>query len=91
MQPVGIYCPGHYYEPRNAILKNLVEIFAVEQLDLRPSRLEYQDIIGDAYEELLSTFRHWKRYVIIDCTLGNVSDIFGYFVFWHCIYLHIIT
>lgn len=39
---------------KNAILKNLLEDFHV--LDLRPSQLGTTDIIGDAYEYMISTF-----------------------------------
>ena len=41
---------------RNAILKHLLEDFANEKLDLRPSMLEGNDVIGDAYEYLISHF-----------------------------------
>lgn len=41
---------------RNTILKNLIEDFSDERLDLRPSMLEQNDIIGDAYEYLISNF-----------------------------------
>jgi len=41
---------------RNAILKNLLEDFADERLDLRPSMLEGNDVIGDAYEYLIAHF-----------------------------------
>jgi type I restriction enzyme M protein len=39
---------------RNALLKNLLEDF--NKLDLRPSRLIGNDIIGDAYEYLINKF-----------------------------------
>ncbi|MEI7831993.1 MAG: type I restriction-modification system subunit M [bacterium] len=39
---------------RNRRLKNLLEDFS--QLDLRPSHLESQDVIGDAYEYLIEQF-----------------------------------
>ena len=39
---------------RNATLKNLLEDFV--SLDLRPSHLENQDVIGDVYEYLISRF-----------------------------------
>lgn len=39
---------------RNAILKNLLVDFA--QLDLQPSHLEGNDVIGDSYEFLISLF-----------------------------------
>jgi len=41
---------------RNSILKHLLEDFANEKLDLRPSMLEGNDVIGDAYEYLISHF-----------------------------------
>ena len=41
---------------RNSILKHLLEDFADERLDLRPSMLEGNDVIGDAYEYLISHF-----------------------------------
>ena len=41
---------------RNAILRHLLEDFADPRLDLRPSRLEGNDVIGDAYEYLISHF-----------------------------------
>jgi type I restriction enzyme M protein len=41
---------------RNALLKHLLEDFADERLDLRPSRLEGNDVIGDAYEYLIAHF-----------------------------------
>ena len=39
---------------KNAILRNLLEDF--NGLDLRPSQLDTSDIIGDAYEYMISTF-----------------------------------
>lgn len=39
---------------KNAILKNLLEDF--EGLDLSPSKLDSNDIIGDAYEYMISNF-----------------------------------
>ncbi|MCK4257852.1 MAG: type I restriction-modification system subunit M [Halanaerobiales bacterium] len=39
---------------RNAMLKHLLEDFA--KLDLRPSNLEGKDVIGDAYEYMISRF-----------------------------------
>ena len=39
---------------KNAILKNLLDDF--NGLDLRPSQLDTSDIIGDAYEYMISTF-----------------------------------
>lgn len=41
---------------RNGRLKHLLEDFADPRLDLRPSRIGNQDIIGDAYEYLISKF-----------------------------------
>ena len=41
---------------RNVRLKLLLEDFADPRLDLRPSRIGNQDIIGDAYEYLISKF-----------------------------------
>lgn len=41
---------------RNAILKHLIEDFADPKLDLRPSRLADNDVIGDAYEYLIANF-----------------------------------
>ena len=41
---------------RNKRLKNLVEDFANPRLDLRPSMLGNEDIIGNAYEYLISHF-----------------------------------
>lgn len=41
---------------RNVILKNLLEDFSDSRLDLRPSMLEGNDVIGDAYEYLISHF-----------------------------------
>jgi type I restriction enzyme M protein len=41
---------------RNTILKNLIEDFSDTRLDLRPSMLEGNDVIGDAYEYLISHF-----------------------------------
>ena len=41
---------------RNSILKNLLEDFANEKLDLRPSMLKGNDVIGDAYEYLIAHF-----------------------------------
>jgi len=41
---------------RNSSLKNLLEDFANEKLDLRPSMLKGNDVIGDAYEYLISHF-----------------------------------
>ncbi len=39
---------------RNAILKHMLEDF--NRLDLRPSNLEKDDIIGDVYEYLIGQF-----------------------------------
>lgn len=41
---------------RNKILKHLVEDFNNPALDLRPSMLEGNDVIGDSYEYLISKF-----------------------------------
>ena len=41
---------------RNIILKNLIEDFSDDRLDLRPSMLENNDIIGDVYEYLIAHF-----------------------------------
>jgi len=41
---------------RNRRLKNLLEDFADERLDLRPSRTGNRDVIGDVYEYLISRF-----------------------------------
>lgn len=41
---------------RNATLKHLIEDFAVEELNLRPSMLDGKDVIGDAYEFLIANF-----------------------------------
>jgi type I restriction enzyme M protein len=41
---------------RNSILKHLLEDFANAKLDLRPSRLVGNDVIGDAYEYLIAHF-----------------------------------
>lgn len=41
---------------KNTRLKNLLIDFSDKKLDLRPSRLEGQDVIGDAYEFLISQF-----------------------------------
>lgn len=41
---------------RNAILKGLVEVFDDKRLNLRPSRLAGNDVLGDAYEYLISRF-----------------------------------
>ena len=41
---------------RNTILKHLIEDFSDTRLDLRPSMLEGNDVIGDAYEYLLGHF-----------------------------------
>lgn len=41
---------------RNAKLKNFIEDFNSPDLDLRPSHLENNDIIGDAYEYLIYKF-----------------------------------
>ncbi|MCE3046538.1 type I restriction-modification system subunit M [Helicobacter kayseriensis] len=41
---------------RNAILRNLLEVFDDEDLDLSPSKISQRDVIGDAYEFLISEF-----------------------------------
>jgi type I restriction enzyme M protein len=41
---------------KNSILKNLLEDFSDKRLDLRPSMLHGNDVIGDAYEYLISHF-----------------------------------
>lgn len=41
---------------RNAALKHLIEDFADDSLDLRPSVLDGSDVIGDAYEFLIANF-----------------------------------
>jgi len=41
---------------RNSILKHLLEDFSDSKLDLSPSKLTGQDIIGDSYEYLISHF-----------------------------------
>ena len=41
---------------RNRRLKHLIEDFSHENLDLRPSRIGNQDIIGNTYEYLISHF-----------------------------------
>ncbi|MCD5424828.1 MAG: type I restriction-modification system subunit M [Methanosarcinaceae archaeon] len=41
---------------RNVILKNLLEDFNNTALDLRPSKLNGNDVIGDVYEYLISRF-----------------------------------
>lgn len=41
---------------RNATLKHLIEDFAVDELNLRPSMLDGNDVIGDAYEFLIANF-----------------------------------
>ncbi len=41
---------------RNRRLKNLIEDFANPRLDLRPSQIGNQDIIGNTYEYLISRF-----------------------------------
>ena len=41
---------------RNAKLKHLLEDFNDSRLDLRPSHLESQDVLGDAYEFLVANF-----------------------------------
>ena len=41
---------------KNSILKELIEVFAEHELDLRPSRVGKLDIIGNAYEYLIAKF-----------------------------------
>ena len=41
---------------RNRILKNLLEDFSDTRLDLRPSQLSGNDVIGDSYEYLIAHF-----------------------------------
>lgn len=41
---------------RNSILKHLLEDFSDKRLDLRPSMLSGNDVIGDAYEYLIAHF-----------------------------------
>jgi len=41
---------------RNRILKNLLEDFSDSRLDLRPSQLSGNDVIGDSYEYLIAHF-----------------------------------
>ncbi|MBU1667467.1 type I restriction-modification system subunit M [bacterium] len=41
---------------KNKILRNLLEDFSDTRLDLRPSRLEGNDVIGDSYEYLIAHF-----------------------------------
>ena len=41
---------------RNSTLKTLIEDFADDSLDLRPSMLNSHDVIGDAYEFLIANF-----------------------------------
>lgn len=41
---------------RHKILESLLENFSNDKLDLSPSKLEDQDVIGDAYEYLISEF-----------------------------------
>lgn len=41
---------------RNATLKHLIEDFAADELNLRPSMLDGNDVIGDAYEFLIANF-----------------------------------
>lgn len=52
------YNSSNLGEPKekNARLKQLILDFSDEKLDLRPSHLEGNDIIGDAYEFLISHF-----------------------------------
>lgn len=41
---------------RNKRLKHLLEDFGVEKMDLRPSRIKGQDVIGNTYEYLIARF-----------------------------------
>ncbi|MCI0338045.1 MAG: type I restriction-modification system subunit M [Acidobacteria bacterium] len=41
---------------RNARLKHLIEDFADQRLDLRPSRIGNRDVIGDTYQYLIERF-----------------------------------
>ena len=41
---------------KNVILKDLLEVFAVADLDLRPSRVGSLDVIGNGYEFLIKNF-----------------------------------
>ena len=41
---------------KNVILKDLLEVFAVAELDLRPSRVGSLDVIGNGYEFLIKNF-----------------------------------
>ena len=41
---------------KNTILKDLLEVFAVADLDLRPSRVGSLDVIGNGYEFLIKNF-----------------------------------
>jgi len=43
-------------EQKNDILRHLIEDFATDALDLRPTRVGQLDIIGGAYEYLISRF-----------------------------------
>ena len=41
---------------KNTILKDLLEVFAVPELDLKPSRVGSLDVIGNGYEFLIKNF-----------------------------------
>lgn len=41
---------------RNAILRNLLEVYSSPDLDLSPSKISDRDVIGDAYEFLIAEF-----------------------------------
>ncbi|RDU69449.1 type I restriction-modification system subunit M [Helicobacter cholecystus] len=41
---------------RNAILRNLLEVYSDERLNLSPSKISGRDVIGDAYEFLIAEF-----------------------------------
>lgn len=43
-------------ENKKTVLKNLLTDFSSEDLDLRPSKLEGNDVMGDAYEYLIGKF-----------------------------------
>ena len=41
---------------RNAMLRNLLEVYSDAELDLSPSKISERDVIGDAYEFLIAEF-----------------------------------
>ena len=53
---VGINAALGRPKERNARLKNLLNDFNDPRLDMRPSRIGNQDVIGDAYEYLIGRF-----------------------------------